>query len=150
MNNNNIIFREGKLIMKKNLLLIFAVFFIVPNICSQTYFSSYEKKICDYNNKTGKYDDCSEKEYNTLFKMNKAETMIEHTTPDLKSSYYVNDKKYNDSISLYMYMVTSDVGNKYIFVFDIDAKEIRVLGESKETGNYYIITWYIKKMWTEE
>lgn len=137
--------------MFSKIILLFCVLTIsFSQLISQTYFSTNNKKICDYNKKTAKYDKCREEEMHTLFKMNKAETMIDHTTPDLNSTYYVDEKKYDDSLALYMYMVTSDVGNKYIFLFDIDKKEIRVLGQDKSSGNFYIVTWYIKSMWTDE
>jgi hypothetical protein len=53
----------------------------------------------------------------------------------MKSTYYVTSSEYDNEKEVWSYYVTSDVGNKYLYIFDPKNKEIRTLyvkdGESK-------------------
>ena len=64
--------------------------------------------------------------------MNKAETMFTHTTETMKSAYYVESKEYDEKNEVYTYFVTSDVGNKYDYIFDSKNKEVRVVIKKEE------------------
>ncbi|RPI15210.1 MAG: hypothetical protein EHM58_14680 [Ignavibacteriae bacterium] len=136
--------------MKKTIIVAFLLIISSTLVYSQVYFSTYAKKICFYNGRTEKYDLCEDETVSTLFKFNSSETMFEHTTPAISSSYYIDEKKYDDETGLNMFYVTSDVGNKYIFIIDMDNKEIRTLGQDKKTEELYIITWYVKSMWSDK
>ena len=59
--------------------------------------------------------------------MNKAETMFTHTIETLKSTYYIDSKEYDKKNDVYTYNVTSDVGNKYYYIFDPKNKEVRAV-----------------------
>jgi hypothetical protein len=59
--------------------------------------------------------------------MNKDETMFTHTIESMKSTYYVTSSEYDKEKEVWSYYVTSDVGNKYLYIFDPKNKEIRAL-----------------------
>lgn len=53
--------------------------------------------------------------------------MFTHTIETMKSTYYVTSSEYDKEKDVWSYSVTSDVGNKYLYVFDPKNKEIRAL-----------------------
>lgn len=75
--------------------------------------------------------------------MNEAETMFTHTTETMKSSYYVTGREYDSEYDVYTYLVTSDVGNKYYYIFDLKNKEIRALIKD-ENDNLQLLRFYVK------
>jgi hypothetical protein len=74
--------------------------------------------------------------------MNKAETMFTHTIETLKSTYYVESKEYDEKNDVYTYFVTSDVGNKYYYIFDPKNKEVRAVFEKE--GKSILIIFTVK------
>ena len=134
--------------MKKLLLLLL---FVTPIICfSQTSFSSEYTQQCDWNHYEGNWDDCGDAyEYNSLFVMNKDETMFTHTTSEMKSTYYIKSIEYSEEEAnkdLYSYEVVSDVGNEYFFIFDFKNKEVRAVSTRGEEEDWYLIIWHIKSI----
>jgi hypothetical protein len=114
--------------MKSNIkIIIFIFLFISSNLTAQTSFSCIYREYCTWNKVIEKYENCSGFEENSLFVINKNETMFTHTTEILKSTYYVDIKEYDNVKDVYTYDVTSDIGNKYYFVFDLKNKQIRVV-----------------------
>ena len=130
--------------MKKLLLLL--LLFVTPIICfSQTSFSCDLKEYCDWNEVTEVWEyDCDPFEYNCLFEMNKDETMFVHTTPTMKSTYYVKDKLSSED-NQFTYNVVSDAGNEYYYIFDVKNEEIKAITED-ENGNSILIRWYVKSI----
>jgi hypothetical protein len=115
------------------------------------YASTSYKEFRYWNTNTSKFDRSEgNNEYNSMFTLNADETMFTHTTNDIKSSYYVNKKKYMDGCSCYSYDVTSDVGNKYTFFVDLDRDMVKIMsiGHSDEKDDYLII-FTIKKHWKD-
>jgi hypothetical protein len=68
--------------------------------------------------------------------------MFTDTTENIKSTYYVNKKEYDEVNDVYTYEVTSDVGNKYYYIFDPKNKEIRVLADADDYNT--LIRFYVK------
>ena len=85
---------------------------------------------------------------NSMFKINIELTMFEHTTPDISSSYYVSNSEYDEDEETLSMDVVSDVGNSYIYIFDIDDKQIRVL--FKRDGVVQLLIFTVKKFWTAD
>jgi hypothetical protein len=75
--------------------------------------------------------------------MNEAETMFTHTIESMKSTYYVSSKEYDAENDVYTYFVTSDVGNKYYYVFDPKNKEIRA-AFIDENDKSMLLRFYVK------
>ncbi len=122
--------------------IIFLLILISSCAGAQTSFSCYHREDCGWNEVNQKFDICEGRDEYSLFYINEQETIITHTTYEQKSAYYVDGKEYNDSKKLWMYEVTSDVGNKYIFAFDPRNAEVRcVFKKDEET---FLVRFYVK------
>jgi len=133
--------------MKKILLLLF----VTPIICfSQTSFSCNLKEQCDWNQYTESWETCADAyENNSLFEMNKNETMFVHTTETRKSTYYVKKSRYTQEEQeegFFAYDVVSDVGNKYYFIFDMTNKEVKSISITGDEDEWYLTRWYVKSI----
>jgi len=106
--------------MNKTLLIISLIIFPTLSV-AQTSWSTNYINVCYWDANQEKWTDCSSKnEYNSLFIVNKDETMITHTISELKSAYYVKSSEYSEEDAdngLFSYSVTSDVGNDYLINF---------------------------------
>ena len=118
--------------MKQTIIILTLALFGLTNLKAQTSFSSTYRQYCYWNDTTEKYGNCEGYEESSLFVMNKAETMFTHTTETMKSAYYVERKEYDEKNEVYTYFVTSDVGNKYDYIFDSKNKEVRVVIKKEE------------------
>ena len=130
--------------MKKLLIFSFVFVFTLPTLSAQVSFSCDYRESCYYSEYTESYSRCGGYEEPSLFIMNEDETMFTHTTETIKSTYYVKKKKYDSENDVFFYYVTSDVGNEYIYCFDVNAKEIRILIENDE--DIYIIKFRVKSV----
>lgn len=112
----------------KQFVIFFTIFIIGLNkLEAQVSFSCTYRQYCYWNGNSEKYEDCEGYEESSLFVMNKAETMFTHTIETLKSTYYIDSKEYDKKNDVYTYNVTSDVGNKYYYIFDPKNKEVRAV-----------------------
>ena len=112
----------------KQFVIFFTILFIgLNNLQAQVSFSCTYRQYCYWNENSEKYEDCEGYEESSLFVMNKAETMFTHTIETLKSTYYIDSKEYDKKNDVYTYNVTSDVGNKYYYIFDPKNKEVRAV-----------------------
>jgi hypothetical protein len=64
--------------------------------------------------------------------MNSDESSFTHTDEQMQSIYYVTSKEYDNENDVKTYIVTSDAGNEYYFIFDTKNKEIRVVFNQEE------------------
>ncbi len=111
---------------------------------SQSHVETYYREYCFYNDDSQEFDDCNGYEEISTFDIADDWSYWVHTTPKMQSTYYVIDTKYMEEYGLTFYYVESDVGNNYIYVFDILKDEIRIFGKNKE-GEEYILTFYVNK-----
>ena len=117
----------------KHLLLILAFSAMTLTLKAQLSFSCYYREVCAWNEAEGHYEDeCTGHDEASLFVMNEEETMFTHTTPSMKTTYYVQESEYDEENEVWTYDVISDVGNKYFFIFDPYANEIRVLADADD------------------
>lgn len=126
--------------------IIFLLFCLLgfTGIKAQVSFSCTHRQYCYWNETTKKYEDCEGYDESSLFVMNKAETMFTHTIESIKSTYYVGSKEYDEKNDVYTYNVTSDVGNKYYYIFDPKHKEVRAV--YTKDGKTVLITFTVKAM----
>jgi len=127
----------------KNFTLVFCLAAITLLTCTkghaQTSYSCTYRQYCNWNEDDKKFDNCTGYEENSLFVMNAAETMFTHTIESMKSTYYVTTKEYDKEHDVYTYDVTSDVGNKYYYVFDPKNKQVRAVYVNKEGKTMEIV-----------
>ena len=131
--------------MKKHFKILFVIGLCIlgNNLFAQLSFSCTYREYCSWNEYTEKFGNCEGYEESSLFVMNDGETMFTHTAETMKSTYYVTSKEYNAENDVYTYFVTSDVGNKYYYIFDPKNKEIRAL-YSDENGKSMLLRFYVK------
>lgn len=132
--------------MKTTIKIIIIAFslFVFTNMKSQTSFSCTYREYCRWNEYSKTYDKCEGYEESSLFVMNNSETMFTHTIESIKSTYYVDEREYDSKNDVYTYSVTSDVGNKYYFVFDPKNKEVRAL--YIRNGETILLRFYVKSI----
>jgi len=128
--------------MKQTIIILAFALIGLTNAKAQTSFSCTYRQYCYGNVTTEKYGDCEGYEESSLFVMNKAETMFTHTIETIKSTYYVDSKEYDEKNDVFTYLVTSDVGNKYYYIFDIKNKEVRAV--FKRDGKTILLTFTVK------
>ena len=127
----------------KHLLLMVAFLAMTFTAKAQVSFSCWHRESCAWNDELDNFEtECTGYDEASLFVMNEAETMFTHTTENIKSTYYVNKKEYDEVNDVYTYEVTSDVGNKYYYIFDPKNKEIRVLADADDYNT--LIRFYVK------
>jgi hypothetical protein len=126
---------------KASLFVIFLLGFIVQ-FSAQTSYSCYYREYCDWNEYAEKFEDCQGYEEASLFTVSENETMFSHTIETMKSTYFITEKEYDWEKNITTFYTTSDVGNKYIYIYDPDNKEIRVL-ISDEDGTR-LLRFYVK------
>jgi hypothetical protein len=128
--------------MKRTLLLLLCALCCTFIAQAQKSYSATYRSYCDWNETTKKFENCSGYDDNSLFEMNSDQTMFIHTTATIKSSYYVKSKEHDATNDVEIYEVTSDVGNKYTYIFDEKNKEIRVV--FLRDGKTQLLTFTIK------
>lgn len=130
--------------MKIKCLLFLATFMIIAlTVKAQVSFSCYHREYCSWNNVLDDFVDCHGYDEASLFVMNDSETMFTHTTEDIKSTYYVKSREYDEDNDVWVYNVTSDVGNEYIYIFDPKNKEIRVV-IINDDDDISLLRFYVK------
>ncbi|MDR1792323.1 MAG: hypothetical protein LBR36_02620 [Bacteroidales bacterium] len=133
---------------KRNLKILVVIGFVAiflstsNHLQAQTSFSCNYREYCTWNEVLETFDNCKGYEENSLFVMNKEATMFIHTTETIKSAYYVTSSEYDEENDFWWLYVTSDVGNKYIYIFDTKNKEIKVL--YSEEGKSMLIIFNVK------
>ena len=129
--------------MKHTILII--LLFISFCSYSQVSISCNYKEVCIWNDTTEDFEKCNKREHNSLFKINKDETMITHTTESKKTVYYVSDKE-SPIENVISYMVMSDVGTEHSITIFLKSREIKIiqfhlaLSEQSTLEKYYIKT----------
>lgn len=113
--------------MKKLIFFLIITIMSIPSLNAQTSFSCSYREYCDWNATTEKFENCEGYEESSLFVMNEAQTMFTHTIATMKSTYFINSKEYDAKTNNYIYDVTSDVGNKYYYMFDVSSKTVTAL-----------------------
>ncbi len=64
----------------------------------------------------------------------------------MSSSYYISESEYNEEEEILSLVVVSDVGNDYIYVFDISNDTIKVIFKQDEVLQLLVFT--VKKFWS--
>ena len=137
--------------MKSIMIILALVVTTITANAQTTYVSSAQRQTCYWEASSQKFSVCGELEnFECLFTLNADETMFVHTTPTLKSSYYVKSKSYNAEADVNTYDVISDVGNKYQFIFGKTAPNFVILSTGHADGkDDYIMKYPIKRKWND-
>lgn len=122
--------------MKKLLTLV--LLFSVTVLSAQVTITTEGSMYCDYNTETEEFENCEEySEYVSRFVLNDEETIFIHTTSDMVSTYYIDEVDHKIDKNIYIYYVTSDVGNEYIFVIDIEQNVFKILSTENNYGLFH-------------
>ncbi len=123
-----------------------SLLFAVTLWCSaQTYVYSSEREYCAYNTSNEEFDKCDSWEDHTLFIVDARETKFDHYTDDIKSTYFIDKKEWNDDMEMNLWYVTSDAGNKYTCIFNLEGGVIAMLYDNGDES--FIVTFTITKKW---
>jgi len=115
------------------------------NYLSCDYYSVvFLKK--DNNDRWQKDGDWTQTNESSLFLLNSGQTMFEHTTPEMKSSYFIQSRS-NDGKTL-TFEVKSDVGNSYSFDLDLANDRLDIFGKNS-SGQYFIKRHHLRRVWSE-
>lgn len=128
--------------MRKVILILVFGLFGFSGLKAQVSFSCTYRQYCDWLEYSQEFGNCEGYEESSLFTMNESETMFTHTIETMKSTYYVNSSEYDETNKVWLYEVTSDVGNKYTYIFDIKNMQIRALYE--KDGQTKLIVFTVK------
>ena len=141
----------GWIVKKKspNKIMIFLLFClcISTNIQAQIYATCTHRDYYKWNDSTKEFEYLNGYDENSMFKINNKLSMFEHTTPDMSSSYYISESEYNEEDEILTLVVVSDVGNNYIYVFDISNNTIKVIFQQDEVMQLLVFT--VKKFWSD-
>lgn len=122
------------------------LFFLAIALCammtarSQTSFSCTERATCLLNDNK-EVIDCVNREEASLFVINSSETMITHTTEDIKTTYYVKEREVDENSVTYT--VKSDTGKDYILHFDTSDMTILAI-YSDEDDDVWAVQFKVK------
>ncbi len=128
--------------MKKLIFTLLCSVLLVATAFAQTSFSCVYREYCVWSDYKKKFVDCEGYEESSLFVINDNETIFTHTIDEMKSSYYVTSREYDAKEEIWSYQVTSDVGNKYLYVIDPKNKQIR--GFYLRDGKTMLVVFTIK------
>ena len=133
--------------MKKILIMITLLMGVLVSQ-AQVTITTEATKICEWDDDAETFSVNCEyyRDWSTKFWFNEAETVLIHTTPDMQSTYYVDDSKYNEEHNVFIYYITSDVGNKYTYFVDLDHNQLRTM---KADGTK-LVTHLIKGVFKDE
>lgn len=120
------------------------IFLILTILCtfkmySQLSLSCNYKELRYWNETKETFEDGKVWEENSLFEINKNQTMITHTTDEGSSTYYIKSSSYEDDIMTATFQVVSDNGNKYVMFLDAKNRLIKVIGADE-----ILIIFYVK------
>ena len=121
----------------KKILNIVVLLFLGTIVTAQNKVNTEGYEVCDYNNIIKSYSDCK---YNPTFKskfvFNDLEKSFSHFTAEMQSTYSI-DSTFTE-LGKDIYYTTSDVGNRYLFIFDYE--EEKVIYIYPVDGSYVITT----------
>lgn len=126
--------------MKKYVLSGFCVFTLLFNtieIHAQISLSSDYSQICTWNESTEEFEDCELNEEGSFFVINKAFTLITHTTESKKSIYYIKNAEVKKEDKLSIFEVVSDLGNKYSFFLYMKEGVLIAFPENSNRGVFF-------------
>jgi hypothetical protein len=132
--------------LKKVLLFSAFILFTASAFAQSAYYSIDKRQYCPWIDSLNKFDTCTTTDEASLIVVNAGKNMFVHTTPSMKSVYYVTKYSIDPDTYVQTYEVTSNDDRKYTFTFDILASEIRVM-VFKSDGKIYGLTFHIKSYW---
>jgi hypothetical protein len=131
----------------KNLLTIvivtiWATLMSLTSFAQTAYISCSERTLVKSVDK-GDFEVIKTESQNSIFEI--TQNQILHTTPSMKSAYYIERFKKEEQPNIYEMYVMSDVGNLYLVVVDLVKNEVRFFYIIDNTT--YVVVYKIKKYW---
>ena len=135
----------------KSIMIILAFLIATTAMAQTSYVTSDTRQTCYWDAGSQKFSVCGDIEgFECMFTLNADQTMFVHTTPKMKSSYYIKGKTYSSDADAYTYDVMSDVGNKYQFILGKSSANFVILSTGHaDAKDDYIMKFPIKKQWND-
>ncbi len=115
---------------------------------SQSYFTSTTFQVCVYNEYTEAYEDCITKNQQNMFFIPADESYISFHTEEGKTTYFITEKNPDITNSRFWYVAVFTDGTKYVVMFDLPNKQVRLTQAGDENG--IVSIYYVDAMWVEE
>ena len=133
----------------KKIILFGILCFITTIVFGQLRVSTYSRLdfSWDESNDDWKFES-EDEESLTFFEFNEDFTLVKHTTSSSTSGYLIKSQEHDeeDGADQYIFTIVSDLGNKYIMVYDFKNKNIRFIPEDFSK----MIKFKIKSTWSDE
>tara|TARA_R100001463_G_scaffold129817_1_gene188827 strand:+ start:1150 stop:1527 length:378 start_codon:yes stop_codon:yes gene_type:complete len=121
----------------KKILNIVVLLFLGTVVTAQNKVNTKGYEVCDYNNIIKSYSNCKyDPTFESEFVFNDLEKSFSHFTSEMQSTYSI-DSTFTE-LGKDIYYTTSDVGNRYLFIFDYE--EEKVIYIYPVDGSYVITT----------
>lgn len=110
--------------MKNSILfLLFSLFSLALSAQKKIY--CVEREVCQWQESTPHKVNCDKIKEISTFTLNRDESEIIHNTPEMRSVYTVNSSETIGAVKVFV--VTSDAGNNYTFIWNEKKKEMKIL-----------------------
>jgi hypothetical protein len=134
--------------MKK--LILFIIFCLLTTFVFSQFHVSTNSRIdftWDKESDDWKFES-EDQESLTFFEFNKEFTMVKHTTSSSTSGFLIKHQEHDeeDGNNQYILTVVSDVGNKYMMIYDIKNENIRFIPDDFSQ----MVKFKIKSSWSDE
>ena len=129
------------------LMMIFAFCLLTHVADAQIFVTCTHRDYYKYNEATEEFDYSNGYDENSMFKINSNITMFEHITPDMSSTYYVNESDFNKEEKKLTLDVVSDVGNEYKYIFDFEGEKVTVA--ITRDDDLYAVVFTVKRIWNK-
>ena len=83
-----------------------------------------------------------------FFEFNKDFTILKYTAASSTAAYMIKSYKYDDEYDQYEFDIVSDVGNKYLMIFDVKNNNLRFIYE--QYGRSWLVSFTITKLWSDD
>lgn len=133
----------------KKIILLGILFLLTTIVFGQFHVSTNLRSDYTWDKENKDWELESEDEDSlTFFEFNKDFTMVKHTTSTTTSGYLIKSQEHDerDGNNQYIFIIISDVGNKYIMIYDVKNSNIRFITDDLSK----MIKFKIKSTWSDD
>ncbi len=131
----------------KSVFLLLVLSLLTNTIQAQIFVTCTHRDYYKYNEETKEFEYSNGYDENSMFKINSKITMFEHITPNMSSTYYVNESDFDEENKKLTLDVVSDVGNEYKYIFDFAEESVTVA--ITNDGELIGLVFTVKKIWNK-
>jgi len=130
------------------ILLVFLLTNLFAIQAQNVFFTTNYTEYAPWDEEAQDFVDFNGQDQETTFELFEDLSQFIHTTETMQSTYTVNENNYDENTETYEFDVTSDVGNNYQFIIDLNDKKLKVIGIDDD-GSAYMVLFHVSDSWTE-